>query len=95
MELPSDPSQHERAELQSESTDKDHSVPPAYWVGPQHTTVDVLELSDGLGLFSSICNQRGLLTGEGVSPKRKVFATLLFVHSMEHHLVNKAYLALY
>ena len=56
VELPSSPSQHERAELQSESTDKDHSVPPAYWVGPQHATVDVLELSDGLSLFSSICN---------------------------------------
>ena len=52
VELPS-----ERSELQSESTDKDHSAPQVYWIGPQHSTMNVLERSDGLSLFSSICNQ--------------------------------------
>ena len=63
VELLADPFPRERSDLQSESTDKDHSAPLVYWIGPQHATVDVLELSDGLSLFSSVCNQRGLLTG--------------------------------
>ena len=46
--LPKDPFPRERSDLQSDSTDKDHSAPLVYWIGPQHAIVDVLEILDGL-----------------------------------------------
>ena len=69
VEPPTDHFPRGRSDLQSDSKDKDQSAPSVYWVGPQHATVDVLDLSDGLSLFSSICNQRGLLTGERMTLK--------------------------
>ena len=62
VEQPTDHFPRERSDFQSDSTEKDRSAPLLYWIGPQHATVDVLELADGLSMFSSICNQRGLLT---------------------------------
>ena len=57
VEQPTDHAPRERSDLQSDLSEKDHSAPLVYWIGPQHAIVDVLELSDGLSMFSSICNQ--------------------------------------
>ena len=83
MEQPTDLFPRERSDLQSGSSEADHSAALVYWIGPRHTTVDVLELSDGLSMFSSICNQRGLLTRECMALKGRFLASLLSVHSME------------
>jgi hypothetical protein len=69
MESQPDLVSHGKSDLPSDSTDTGHSVPSVYWIGPRHASVDVLELSDGLRLFTSICHQQGLLTGKCVSLK--------------------------
>ena len=71
MEPSTDFVPREQPDLASNSIDTGHSVPSVYWIGPRHASVDVLELSDGLSLFTSICHQQGLLTGECVSLKRR------------------------
>ena len=72
MESPTDPAPRERPDLQPDPTDIGQSVPLVYWIGPRHASVDVLELSDGLSLFTSICHQQGLITGECVSLKGRL-----------------------
>ena len=67
MESPTNPFPRERSDFQSDPADTGQSVPLVYWIGPQHALVDVLELSDGLSLCTSICHQQGLLTGECMS----------------------------
>ena len=48
---------------------QDHPAPDVYWITPQHVTVDILELSNGRSIFSSICNLYGLRTGECLNLK--------------------------
>ena len=48
---------------------QDHLALAFYWITPQHVTVDVLALSDGLSAFSSVCNPNRLRTGECMSLK--------------------------
>ena len=47
METLPDPAPREQSDLPSDSADTGHSVPSVCWIGPRHTSVDTLELSDG------------------------------------------------
>ena len=66
MESPTDPL---RPDVPADTKDQDHLAPSIYGIIPQRVTVDVLELSDGLSAFWSVCNQYGLRTGECMSFK--------------------------
>ena len=67
VESPTDPLPRERPDVLADTKDQDHLDPCVYWITPQHVTVDVLALSDGLSAFSSVCNQYGLRTRECMS----------------------------
>ena len=94
MESLADSSPRERPDVPADSTDQEHLVPSIYWITPQHVIVDVLELSDGLSAFSSVCNQYGLRTGECMSLKGNI-TTFLLCHCIEQYHVNEAYIALH
>ena len=70
-EPPTDSLPRERSDVPNDLRNQDHLAPSTYWIIPQHTTVDVLELSDELCAFSAVCNQYGLRTGECMSLKEK------------------------
>ena len=93
MESPTDPLPRERPDVPADTQDQDHLAPSIYWITPQRVTVDVLEMSDGVSTFSSVCNQYGLRTGECMSLKGKLAQPSYYC--MEPDLVNEAYLALH
>ena len=67
MDSPPDSLPRERPDAPVDDGAQDHIAPTTYWITPQHVTMDVLDLSDGLSTFSPVCNQYGLRTGECVS----------------------------
>ena len=57
VDSPTDSLPRERPDVPADATYQNHLAPTNYWTTPQHVTVNVLELSDGLCAFSSVCNQ--------------------------------------
>ena len=94
MESPTDSLPRERPDVPADAEDQDHIAPTIYWLTPQHVTLDVLELSDGLSAFSPVCDQYGLRTGECMSLKEKL-TTFLVCQCMEQDPVRKAHIALH